>query len=158
MELTKRLFNKKGVSPVISTLLLVSTVFAMFAIIYPWAFSSLTLSQSRANLWYANQEEAAKERFTIEMVVFGGNSTTYVELYVRNVGEIDIDIEDIYINGSKPTMVEPPLPEKIFLKEGGVGNCIPFNATFPWTEDETHVIKAVTSRGGEVIIEARAPS
>jgi FlaG/FlaF family flagellin (archaellin) len=103
--------NKKAVSPVISTLIIIGTVFALFAIIYPWFTSSLTFSQSSAGLWYLSQEEASKERIVIEMVTFEVDSAgnKYVNIFVRNVGEIDVKITAIYINGSAQTNVNPSI-------------------------------------------------
>ncbi|MCW4032441.1 MAG: hypothetical protein NWF08_03505 [Candidatus Bathyarchaeota archaeon] len=155
----KKFLNKKAVSPVISTLLMVSIVFGMFAIIYPWAFSSLTLSQSHADLWYSDQEAAAKERIVVEMVVFREKNPPHrnVTIYVRNVGEIDVVIEEIYVNGI-PETTDPALPKDLYVKEG-TENCIDFLLDdYYWNEDEVYSIKVVTSRGGDTIFEARAPS
>jgi len=65
--------NRKAVSQVISTLMIVGIIFAMFAIIYPWAISSLTLSQNRANIWYSSQEEAADGSFAPRRSSFSAN-------------------------------------------------------------------------------------
>ncbi|MEM2629688.1 MAG: hypothetical protein QXN41_00565 [Candidatus Bathyarchaeia archaeon] len=147
---------KKGVSTVIATLIIVSTVFAMFAIIYPWAMSSLTLSQSSAGLWYLSQEAAIKERVVIEMVVFKADATgRYIDVYVRNVGEIDVEIVAFYINGSSQINVNPPLPKRIYVSVEGAENVVCFTITYPWSDGVIYRIKAVTSRGNEAIFEAK---
>ena len=157
--MVRRTLDKRAVSPVISTLMMVGIVFVMFALIFPWAFSSLTLSESMANLWYSDQEEAAKERITIEMIVFRNESgpTYYIDIYTRNVGEIEIDVSDIYINGSAQATIDPALPETIYVGTEGVDNVVCFSVTYSWTNGETYMIKVVTARGGQAISEANTP-
>lgn len=149
--------NKKAVSPVISTLIIIGTVFALFAIIYPWFTSSLTFSQSSAGLWYLSQEEASKERIVIEMVTFEVDSAgnKYVNIFVRNVGEIDVKITAIYINGSAQTNVNPPLPYRLYASANGAINVQNFKIAYLWSENEIYMIKVVTSRGTEAIYEAK---
>lgn len=149
---------KKGISTVIATLIIVSIVFALFAVIYPWAMSSLTLSQSSAGLWYSSQEAAIKERIVIEMVVFKENSTgRYIDVYVRNVGEIDVEIAAFYINGSIQAEVDPPLPKRIYISVEGAENVVCFTITYKehWSENAVYRIKAVTTRGNEAVFEAK---
>lgn len=149
--------NKKAISTVVSTLIIIGTVFALFAIIYPWFTSSLTFSQSSAGLWYLSQEEASKERIVIEMVVFevdaAGNK--YVNIFVRNVGEIDVKISAIYINGSAQTSVDPSLPYRLYVSANGAVNVQNFKIAYLWSENEIYMIKVVTSRGAEAIYEAK---
>jgi uncharacterized membrane protein len=147
---------KKGISTVIATLIVVCTVFAMFAIIYPWATSSLTLSQSSAGLWYSSQEAAIKERIVIEMVVFKMNETgRYIDVYLRNVGEIDVEIAAFYINGSAQANVAPSLPKRVYVSVEGAENVVCFTITYSWSENKLYMIKAVTSRGNQAVFEAK---
>ncbi len=151
-------FNKKAVSPVISTLIIIGTVFALFAIIYPWFTSSLTLSQSSAGLWYLSQEEASKERIAIEMVAFEVDAATgnkSLKVFVRNIGEINVEIAAIYINGSPQTSITPKLPYQLYTSAKGAVNVQEFKIAFQWNENETYIIKVVTSRGAEAIYEAK---
>ena len=149
--------NRKAVSPVISTLIIIGTVFALFAIIYPWFTSSLTFSQSSAGLWYLSQEEASKERIVIEMVTFNetAGSNKNISIFVRNVGEIDVKIVAIYINGSAQTSVNPALPYRLYASANGAVNVQKFVINYSWDKDKIYVIKVVTSRGTEAIYEAK---
>lgn len=154
----KFLKNKKAISPVISTLIIIATIFAMFAIIYPWAVSSLTLQQSIANVWYTSQQEALKERISIEMIVFN-HTTNKIDVYIRNVGEIDVKIVAIYLNATDvSSFVNPPLTNgySIYAKASGSENVVRFSIDWPWNENEVYVIKAVTARGSYAISRARA--
>jgi archaellum component FlaF (FlaF/FlaG flagellin family) len=145
-----------AVSPVISTLIIVATVFAMFALIYPWAMSSLTLSQSSADIWYSSQEKASRERVSVEMVVFRVNeSGKYVDVYVRNVGEVDVEVSAIYINGSPQVAVTPPLPKRLYVGVDGGESTACFTVTYPWSVGGTYRVKVVTGRGSEAVYEAR---
>ncbi len=149
--------NRKAVSPVISTLIIIGTVFALFAIIYPWFTSSLTFSQSSAGLWYLSQEEASKERIVIEMVTFNetAGSNKNISIFVRNVGEIDVKIVAIYINGSAQTSVNPTLPYRLYASANGAVNVQKFVINYSWDKDKIYIIKVVTSRGTEAIYEAK---
>ena len=150
--------NRKAVSQVISTLMIVGIIFAMFAIIYPWAISSLTLSQNRANIWYSSQEEAAQERFVIEMACFNSTVPESIDIYVRNVGEIDVLISAIYINNSIQNTIDPVLPEPVYVQTNGSNNIVVFTITYTWEIDKTYRIRAVTEKGQIIVFEAKSPS
>jgi hypothetical protein len=158
MKKMKFITNRKAVSQVVSTLMIVGIIFAMFAIIYPWAISSLTLSQSRANIWYSSQEEAAQERFVIEMACFNATVPESVDIYVRNVGEIDVLISTIYINNSVQNTIDPVLPEPVYVQTNGSNNIVVFTITYTWEIDKTYRIRAVTEKGQIIVFEAKSPS
>ena len=150
--------NKKAVSNVVSTLMIVSIIFAMFAIIYPWSISSLTKSQSMANIWYSRQEEIAQERFVVEMAYFNSTAPESIDVYLRNVGDIDINISEIYIDGVVQTTIDPVLPEHVYIKTNGSSNVVVFTVTYSWDNDETYRIKIVTERGETTVYYANAPA
>ena len=150
--------NKRAISQVISTLIIVGTLFTMFAIIYPWSISSLTLSQSRANAWYSSQEAAAQERFVIEMAYFNSTAPESIDIYIRNVGEIDIHVVSIYINDSVQATIDPALPEQIYVKTGGNNNLIKFNIAYTWENDKTYRFIIVSERGQKTVFESNSPS
>jgi len=138
--------GRKGLSPVVATLLMVGIVFAMFAILYPWATSSLMLYQGSASIWFSNQEEAAKERIVIEMALFNV-TTNHTDIYVRNVGEIDVKIVAVYVNGADySSSVNPPLTGgyPIYTKASNQ-NVVRFSIAIPQYTSVN--IKVVTARG-----------
>jgi len=141
---------REAISPVISTLIIVATVFAMFAIVFSWATPTLTLTQSSAALWYGGQEEAARERLTVEMVYFNQTSHT-IDLYVRNVGAIDVKIVAVYVNGSDVTgQVTPTLANgyRIPAQAPGAQSVAKLSINQSWVKGETYYVKVVTARGG----------
>ncbi|MEM3382181.1 MAG: archaellin/type IV pilin N-terminal domain-containing protein [Candidatus Bathyarchaeia archaeon] len=143
--------KRKGLSPVVATLLMVGIVFAMFAILYPWATSSLMIYQGSANIWFSSQEEAAKERVVIEMALFNV-TTNHTDIYVRNVGEIDVRIVAVYVNGTDlSTSVTPQITGgyPIHTKASNQ-NVVRFSIEIP---QYTYVnIKVVTARGYQATI------
>lgn len=139
-----------AISPVISTLIIVATVFAMFAIVFSWATPNLTLTQSLAALWYGGQGEAARERLTVEMIHFNQTSGT-IDLYVRNVGEIDVKIVAVYLNGSDVTgQVTPTLGEgyRLYAQAPGAQSVAKLSINHAWVKGQTYHVKVVTARGG----------
>ena len=150
--------NKRAVSQIISTLIIVGTLFAMFAIIYPWSIQSLTLSQSRANAWYSSQEAAAQERFVMEMAYFNSTAPESIDIYIRNVGEIDIEVDSIYINETLQSTINPALPAPIYVKTEGNNNIVKFNIAYTWENDKTYRFIIVTERGQRTFFESNSPS
>jgi len=148
--LSRNLSGKKALSPVVATLLMVATVFAMFAILYPWATSSLMLYQSSANIWFSSKEDATKERIAVEMLLFN-MTTNKTDVYVRNMGEIDVKIVAIYVNGSDFSAAVTPLLTggcSIYAKTGIGQNTARFSVTIPSYSSAN--VRVVTARGSQV--------
>jgi len=149
IPLSRNLSGKKALSPVVATLLMVATVFAMFAILYPWATSSLMLYQSSANIWFSSKEDATKERIAVEMLLFN-MTTNKTDVYVRNMGEIDVKIVAIYVNSSDfSAAVAPSLTGgyPIYSKTGSIQNIARFSITIASYSSAS--IRVVTARGNQ---------
>ena len=97
----RRLFkSKKGVSPILATLLLIVIAVAAVIVTYAWVmtFTSSTTSQAGAIL-------------PVENIRFHNISTTdYVELIIRNSGTSDAKIVEVYAGTSSTALATQSSP------------------------------------------------
>jgi hypothetical protein len=120
----KLLRNKKGVSPVLSSLLL--TVIAV---------AGMSIAVSATYVITNGLHDNMSERLIVEDVWFTGDQ---ISVYVRNVGRIKIDIDSVYINQINQGFTS------LELEEGQHGW---LNSTYSWGPDTQYEIKIVTGRG-----------
>ncbi len=80
--------NRRGVSPVIATLLLVAIAVAASVVTYTWAMSMV-----------ANQSAQSQTGIKIDQVLFGKNgvSANGISVALRNTGSIAATIQSIYV-------------------------------------------------------------
>jgi uncharacterized membrane protein len=189
--LARRYSDRKALSPVISTLLMISATITMFVILFAGFVPSITLTQSQANIWYTKQGDAARERISIEMIVFNSANLDHgalgpdgkhysIDVYVRNVQDIEVKIAGIFINSSLQTpprgfiqtSIYPSLPAKVYapalnLTTGvAVVPVVKFQVPYVWYSADPpaivkpgalYDIKVVTARGSDAVCQASAP-
>lgn len=131
----KFLRAKKGITPVLSTLLLMVIAVAGMAI-------AITATYVITN----NLRETMGERFVVEDVWF---RTGEVDMYLRNVGKMPIKIVAVYVNytGQSFTALELGLSGHGWL-----------NVTFSWASNSLYHINVVTTRGTQVADYYRSPT
>jgi flagellin-like protein len=90
----KRLFkNKKAVSPVIATVLMILVTMAGMTILFGFVISY-------SDSYKAGIGSSIKESLIIEDVWFrGSGSSSTVELWIYNVGKLPVNVKAIYVNG-----------------------------------------------------------
>jgi flagellin-like protein len=92
----KRLFqNKKAISPVIATVLMILVTMAGMAILFGFVISY-------SDAYKAGVGSSVMESITIEDIWLSPNSPTYnsqVQITVFNVGKVDSTITSAYVNG-----------------------------------------------------------
>jgi flagellin-like protein len=88
---------RKGVSPVISTLLMLAIVVAFGTGIMIWSGGSLSTFSISQGLFLQQGAESVKERMIVEFVEFQNTTPKNVVVHVRNVGENDIKINTIAV-------------------------------------------------------------
>jgi flagellin-like protein len=95
----KKLFkNEKGVSPVISTVLMILVVMVGMSLLFAY-LATYTMN------FHSGSGSSVLESMTIEDAWFKNTDNTF-HLWVYNVGKVDFTINSIYVNGTKvtPTM------------------------------------------------------
>ena len=92
--------DRRGVSEIIASLILVLIVTAAGTVAYSMSLNSFSQSSSLFQLQTGQREEKARERFSIISV----RNTTMVNqlnLTIFNYGEIEVTIDSAYVEGTK---------------------------------------------------------
>jgi len=127
--------NRRGITPVLSNLLLmVITVAAM------------SIAITATYVITDNLHNTMGERFIVEDVWF---TTGQISIYLRNVGKISIKIAAVYVNRTSQSFT--PLE----LEEGKHGW---LNVTYDWSSDSVNHVNIVTVRGTKVVDYYTSPS
>jgi len=122
----KTLLNKRGISSVLSNLLLMVI-----------AVAAMSIATTATYLITENLRENMSERFIIEDVWF---KTGEIAVYLRNVGKTSIKVTAVYVNHTSQLFT--PLEFKLEVSEHRW-----LNAAYDWDSDGTYHINIVTSRG-----------
>jgi len=132
-----RLFlrNKRGVTPVLSNVLL--TVVAVAA---------MSLAASATYVITDNLHQIMGERVIAEDVWFTSHG---IFIYLRNTGKVAVEVSAVYVNFTS----QPFTP---LMLEVGVHGWL--NVTYNWQADALYNINVVTSRGTKIVDYYRTPS
>ncbi|MEA2089444.1 MAG: hypothetical protein U9O89_01610 [Thermoproteota archaeon] len=122
------LWSKKGITPVLSNLLL--TVVAVAA---------MSIAATATYVISNNLRENMGERFIVEDVWFktGGE----IGIYIRNTGKVSIEVASVYLNRT---------PQLLTQVEFGVGEHGWLNITYDWNPSSVYHLNVVTKRGTRV--------
>lgn len=132
----KFLANRRGITPVLSNLLL--TVVAVAA---------MAIATTTTYVVTMNLRENMSERVIIEDVWFN-NITNSINVYLRNVGKVDIHIAAVYVNHSQA------FTDSFALK---IGSHRWLNISYAWLSGGVYFVDIVTSRGNHIGGYYRAP-
>jgi len=122
--------SKRAITPVLSSLLL--TIIAVAA---------MSLAATAAYVISDNLHQTMGERLIIEDVWFRGNQSELICIFLRNVGQVDISVSDVYVNFTS----QPITP--LTLQTGKAGW---INITYTWISQRLYYINVVTSRATQV--------
>jgi len=129
------LWNRRGISPVLSSLLL--TVIAV---------AGMSIAITATYVITGNLRETMGERFIVEDVWF---KTGEIAIYLRNTGRTPIKIAAVYVN----YVSESFTPLELGLEDHGW-----LNVTYVWDMGSIYHINIVTSRGTQVADYYKSPS
>lgn len=127
--------SRRGVSPVLSSLLM--TVIAVAA---------MSIAVTATYVITDGLHDNMGERVIVEDVWF---TPGQVSLYVRNIGRVLIEVDAVYVNNVGQSF--SPLE----LEQGKHGW---LNLTYSWSADSAYEIKIVTERGTQVVDYYMSPS
>jgi Flp pilus assembly pilin Flp len=129
--------DKRGITPVLSSLLL--TVVAVAA---------MAIATSATYVITTNLRENMSERVIVEDVWFN-NATHTVDAYVRNIGKVNIRVSGAYINHTSQSFNSP------FRLELNGHDWL--SITYNWSSGDLYYIDIVTTRGTHVASYYKAP-
>lgn len=91
----KSVLNRRALSPIFASLILLSIVSVLFIPIFLW---STGIASESKNFWDSTSSTAT-ERIVIEMVNLRSDRAS-CEIYVRNIGKTAVTVENIFIVSS----------------------------------------------------------
>jgi archaeal type IV pilus assembly protein PilA len=136
-DMTRLHGNRRAVSPVIATVLMILIVMAGMTILF--AFVG-TYAQS----FHTGSGSAVLESLTVEDTWFPPSSSNTVEIWVYNVGKVDFKIVNIYIDDGQAILISPSVPVPVGAHEKIIV-APPTGITF--SPGESYSYKIVTARG-----------
>jgi hypothetical protein len=136
-QLKRFLKNKRAITPVLSHLLL--TVVAV---------SIMSLATSATFIITTNLRETMGERLLVEDVWFEeGNDE--IDIYVRNVGKVSIQVSAVYVNNVGQLFNSP---FKLEINENDW-----LTVELEWISGEVYYIDILTNRGTHIASHYKAP-
>jgi flagellin-like protein len=128
VEQVKILRNKRAVSPVLSSLLLIVI-----------AVAAMSIAITATYVITGNLHDTMGERFVVEDAWF---TTGKISFYLRNVGKVAIKIAAVYVNHTSQSFT----PLDLEVDDHGW-----LNVTYSWKSDSVYYVNIVTSRGTSVV-------
>ena len=127
----KHLFrDRRAITPVLSNLLLMVV-----------AVAAMSIATTATYVITTNLRETMSERLITEDVWFN-NSTNNINVYLRNVGKVAVQISAVYVNHTSQAFTAPSS-----LEIGGHGW---LNISYSWASQSLYYIDIVTSRGTHI--------
>jgi len=123
----KLIRNRRGISPILSNVLLMAIVVA-----------AMSIAITATYVITGNLRETMGERFTIEDVWF---RTGQISIYLRNTGKMPITVAAVYVDH----VSQPFVPLGLGLGDGGW-----LNVTSSWSPGGTYYVEVATTRGTQV--------
>lgn len=147
----------RGVSPVISSVLLTIIIVVVGVSVLFWGINFLGLTGQSIVELVSIEEERLREDFIIEHIIFNYNNNS-LTLYVRNIGDIEIRIVSLYImdyNASSNLETISLIDRNITVL---IGKLIHFNVevSTPLIKGHVYMIKIISERGVSYTIEVKA--
>jgi hypothetical protein len=112
------------------------------------AVAAMAIATSATYVITTNLRENMSERVIVEDVWFN-NFTQNIDVYVRNVGEVEIYISTVYVNHTSESFNSP------FSLEIGESQWL--NISLNWVPSSLYYIDILTTRGTHVAAYYEAP-
>ena len=140
------LHDKRGVSEIIASLMMVLIVSAAGVILYTYSLNTFASTGSSFQLQTALREEQARERLLIT-AVWWDNNNNEMNVTVLNYGKIEIVIDAVYIDGNRVSDYSSGTTV-------GKGELVSVKFTSPVSiqDEQTYEIIVVTERGSKNVV------
>jgi len=127
---------KKAVSPVIATLLLILIAVAAAVLVYVWVTGYATSITSSGT-------PELRERIKVEAVSYSDDTLT---IYVRNVGDVSVTIDSIYVMYAENSTI---VTMTTTSRDISVNDVESISVSVSLATDTTYIVKVVTTNGVE---------
>jgi len=148
--LNKVLRSKKGISPILATLLLIVIAVAAVIVTYAWVMTFTTTQTQQAGAVLSE----ANTRF------YTDNSTRKIEVTLMNSGSADAKISKVYFGTSSGSLAE--ITDASFDPSNHIvtanGGSIRITLTYDWIGGTRYYFKFVTEAGQSLPYDKVAPS
>ncbi len=131
------LSDKRAITPVLSSLLLTVVVVA-----------AMSIAISAGYVITTNLKETMSERVLVEDVFFNPATHT-IDVYLNNVGKVNIHVLQVYVNHTGQTFIAP---FDLEIKESGW-----LSIVCGWNSGSLYYIDIVTNRGTHIATNNQAP-
>jgi len=130
--------SRRGISPILATLLLIVIAVAAIVVTYAWIMIYLHGAGQQAGVM-----------IKIENVYFKGDGNKSVIITIRNTGTSDTNLVSVYMGESAYNLQRiwegsKPLPAKTYVT---------IEKEFNWTSNKTYYFKAIAEGGQETALE-----
>jgi hypothetical protein len=136
-NLRRLILNERAITPVLSNLLL--TVVAVAA---------MALATTATYVITSNLRDTMGERVIVEDLWFN-NATQTIDIYVRNVGQVAVQVSHVYVNHVSQSFARP------FILETGQHRWL--NISLDWVSGSLYYVDVVTTRGTHIADYFEAP-
>jgi hypothetical protein len=137
------LIEKRAVSEVISSLILLLIISVLGTSLYSYSLNVTNSQQNTLNQNIKNEAERVQELFKITSVWWSRYDDT-LNVTVLNYGRLDVEVSEVYVNNLRVTSYLDGNPLEILtLKIGHVS----FDSPVPIANSSTYELTVVSSRG-----------
>ena len=143
----KLLKSRRGISPILATLLLIVIAVAAVVVTYAWLMTYMSSQTGKAevSLYKAN-------------VNFIDGSTKKIKVDIGNSGDSDTNIVKIYLGTDKGSLTEqtnlsPSLPVSL-----AANSIVSITITYNWHTSTTYYFKIISSSGQTLEFQEQAPT
>jgi len=146
--------SKKGISPILATLLLIVIAVAAVIVTYAWVmtFTGSTTSQAGAVLTVENVRFYGSQEDRIEIVIRNSgtaDATVRIEIVIRNSGTADATVDSVYVGDTSSNLVahtDLTWSDSSHIVAAGSTLTITVR-NYSWNEGETYYFNIGTEEG-----------
>ncbi|MGD8565470.1 MAG: hypothetical protein PVF96_03895 [Candidatus Bathyarchaeota archaeon] len=136
MKINRFLQDRKGITPILSNLLL--TIVAVAA---------MSIATTATYVITTNLRETMGERIIVEDLWF--TTPDKICIYLRNIGRVNIHISAVYVNHTSRSFTSP---FRLKINEHGW-----LNMSYTWSPDDLYYVDIITTRGTHAEDSYKAP-
>lgn len=137
--------NRRGLSTVISTAILLTAVSIMGVMLVAWSNTNLFTKQAELESSFSEKMNKLNEDLLTENIWFG-SSPFIVNVTLNNVGSIGLNVTEIQIQNSTDTLI-------FSISDGGISPSESYSLqkTYFWNSGETVDFRIITNRGNQYV-------